>query len=375
MDDIQDSPMLILTLFSIPDPISYDSWTHKIQALLPALQKHLNINTDHINRRHLDLPTSTSQSSDLLSRVAELSLPLSSTPAPSQKECTSLLHTHFISLCTSLGLHPVLQPLTAIHKLHSSLQTSNDTNKASMGRLIAFDLDSTLTGQEAIDELARLKGKECFEKVAQVTERAMADGAPFNESLRLRCWELKGLKGDCWDRLLNTNTGVIKLTQGAREVVQVLKSDGWTTACFSGGFVQVGEWVKKEIGLDYVFANALEVDKDGTLTGGIVNDDKIVDADMKRLLLIKTAKDIGLIEEGKSNYSIETGIKSRTVAVGDGSNDLLMMDAAGLGIAFNGKQKVRERAPAVVPGQSLIDILHVLGWTDEEIQKKKDRKP
>ncbi|KAK3700394.1 Phosphoserine phosphatase [Vermiconidia calcicola] len=206
--------------------------------------------------------------------------------------------------------------------------------------LAVFDMDSTLIQQEVIDELARSVGR--YELVAAVTEAAMRGELDFEESLRARVAHLKGVPTDIWEHL---KANVITFTPGARELIKVLKSLGWKTAVLSGGFTPLAYWVKDTLGLDYAFANQLSIDTAGSaLSGEVLPGTSIVGASVKKDLLLKLAED--------ENISI-----THTIAVGDGSNDLLMMHAAGLGIAFNAKPKVQEAAPARLNSPTLLDII------------------
>ncbi|KAF3912714.1 hypothetical protein ABW21_db0207888 [Orbilia brochopaga] len=216
-------------------------------------------------------------------------------------------------------------------------------------RLVVFDMDSTLIAQEVIDEVAAFVGKK--EKVAEdimiqeITESAMRGEIDFEESLRARCALLGGVPADVFE-ILKTN-GTITFTPGARELCKALKRMGCKLAVLSGGFQPLADWVKQQLGLDYAFANQLEVTKDGqTLTGRVVGE--IVDAKRKAELLVKIAESEGIHI-------------SQTIAIGDGANDLLMMHAAGLGIA-----NAEGDAPACVNTGNLQDILYVMGVTLKE---------
>jgi phosphoserine phosphatase len=216
--------------------------------------------------------------------------------------------------------------------------------------LAVFDMDSTLIQQEVIDELARSVGR--YEQVAAVTEAAMRGELDFEASLRARVKELKVVSTDIWETL---KKDVITFTPGARELVQFLRSRGWKTAVLSGGFTPLAYWVKDTLGLDYAYANQLAVDAStSTLSGELLSDTPIVGAAKKRELLLQLAADNDIP-------------LAQTIAVGDGSNDLLMMNAAGLGIAFNAKPKVQQAAPARLNGDSLLDVAYILGYKEDEI--------
>jgi phosphoserine phosphatase len=139
-------------------------------------------------------------------------------------------------------------------------------------------------------------------------------------------------------------------------LVKALRQLGWKTAVFSGGFINLASWVKDTLGLDYAHANQLVSDPErNVLTGELVPDAPIIHAEKKRELLKQYAGELGIPIE-------------RVIAVGDGSNDLLMMGAAGLGIAFNAKPKVQLAAPSKLNTESLLDVMYILGYTAKEVQ-------
>ncbi|KAF2486002.1 HAD-like domain-containing protein [Neohortaea acidophila] len=221
--------------------------------------------------------------------------------------------------------------------------------------LAVFDMDSTLIQQEVIDELARAVGR--YDEVAAITEAAMRGELDFEASLRARVGKLEGVDANIWDKL---KRDVITVTPGARLLVKALKGLGWKTAVLSGGFTPLALWLRDQLGLDYAHANHLALNEAATLLSGkLVPGSKIVDGVAKRELLIQLAE--------------ENGIPLKNaIAVGDGSNDLLMMSAAGWGIAFNAKPKVQEAAPARLNTSSLLNIMYLLGYTNAEIAKAAD---
>ena len=209
-------------------------------------------------------------------------------------------------------------------------------------RLVAFDMDSTLIDAEVIDELAKAAG--VGEQVAEITERAMRGELDFIESFRARVALLKGLD----ENVLKDIAASLRLNEGAERLVSTLKKMGYKTAILSGGFNYFGEHLQKILGIDYVFANALEV-RDGKVTGNVVGD--VVDGKRKAALLREIA--------AKENISLE-----QVIAVGDGANDLPMLSIAGLGIAFRAKPIVKQSAKQAISTLGLDGILYLLGISD-----------
>lgn len=212
--------------------------------------------------------------------------------------------------------------------------------------LIVMDVDSTLIQGEVIELLAAHAG--CEREVARVTEEAMRGELDFEESLRRRVALLKGLDASAIDKVREE----IQLTPGARTLVRTLKRLGYECGIVSGGFTQITDVLVERLGLDYSAANTLEV-VDGTLTGDLVG--PIIDRRGKATTLERFAAEAGVPLE-------------QTVAVGDGANDLDMLQAAGLGVAFNAKPVVRQQADTSVNVPYLDTIAFILGITREEIE-------
>ena len=211
-------------------------------------------------------------------------------------------------------------------------------------RLAVFDMDSTLIEAEVIDELAKAAG--VGEQVAAITERAMRGELDFRASFKERMALLKGLDVGVLDEI----GASLRLTEGAETLFAELKRLGYKTAILSGGFSYFARQVQARLGIDYVFANELEV-VDGKVTGVAV--EPIVDAQRKADLLTELAHKEGL--------SLE-----QTIAVGDGANDLPMLALAGLGVAFRAKPLVRQSARQAISTLGLDGVLYLLGLRDRE---------
>jgi len=213
-------------------------------------------------------------------------------------------------------------------------------------RLVVFDMDSTLIQHEVIDEIARIHG--VYDEVSATTERAMQGEMNFDEALRARVALLEGAPEGVFARVLN----VIKLTPGAERMVRVLKRLGYRLALVSGGFIQVAQPLANKLGLDYAFANELEV-RGGKLTGKLVG--PIVNKQRKADLL-------------ESMALAERITLEQVIAVGDGANDLAMLGRAGLGIAFNAKRIVQEQADTSINQRNLDAVLYLLGIRQEDVR-------
>jgi phosphoserine phosphatase len=212
-------------------------------------------------------------------------------------------------------------------------------------RLVAFDMDSTLIQHEVIDELAHEAGAGAA--VAAITEAAMRGELEFNASLTRRVATLNGLP----ESTLETVAQRLRLTEGAERLIGTLKSLGYKTAIISGGFTYFGKHLQKRLGIDYVCANELEVDG-GKLTGRVKG--PIINAKRKAELLSEIAE--------WEHISLR-----QTIAVGDGANDLPMLAAAGLGIAFHAKPLVAQSASHRISHLGLDGILYLIGVRDREI--------
>lgn len=217
-----------------------------------------------------------------------------------------------------------------------------------MRRLICFDMDSTLIRTEVIDELAEKAG--VGKEVREITERAMRGEIDFNESFKERVALLKGLDESVMKEIAEN----LPITEGVERLMYVLKRYGYKIAILSGGFTYFGNYLKNKFGIDYVYANELEI-VDGKLTGRYVGE--IVDGRRKAELLRLIAQ-------------VENVDIRQTIAVGDGANDLPMLSLAGLGIAFHAKPKVVANAQQSINTIGLDGVLYFLGFKDSYLDER-----
>ena len=205
--------------------------------------------------------------------------------------------------------------------------------------LVVFDVDSTLIEDEVIELLADCAGKRA--EVAEVTDRAMRGELDFTGSLKARVINLAGLP----ESVIQESLSKITITKGAKELIATIHKAGGKVAAVSGGFTQLLEPLAKELNLDYYRANSLEI-IDGKLTGQVTG--PIIDKPAKAHSLTQWATELGL--------SIQN-----TVAIGDGANDLDMMQVAGLSIGFNAKPRVRQSADVLIAENDLSEVIGLLG--------------
>ncbi len=203
---------------------------------------------------------------------------------------------------------------------------------------VVFDVDSTLIDQEAIELLAEHSGTR--EQVVEITERAMAGEIDFSQSLVERVALLKGVKESTLEAISNNLTP----TKGAKELIQSIHASGGMVAAVSGGFIQLLNPLKSALNLDFVRANTLEI-QNGELTGRVSGG--IVDAQAKADILVELAAELGVP-------------LSNTVAIGDGANDLKMMEIAGLSIAFCAKPIVTQTADVALSTRDLAQVISLL---------------
>ena len=237
-----------------------------------------------------------------------------------------------------------LMQLSSEMEFDFSLQRDNMFRR--MRRLICFDMDSTLIQTECIDELAMRAG--VGDKVKEITERAMRGEIDFKESFKERVALLKGLDVSVMQDIAEK----LPITEGVDRLMAVLKRYGYKIAILSGGFTFFGEYLQRKYGIDYMYANELEIDDNGKLTGNYLGE--IVDGHRKAELLKLIAQ-------------VEKVNLAQTIAVGDGANDLPMISEAGLGIAFHAKPRVQANAKQSINTIGLDGVLYFLGFKDSYI--------
>ena len=208
--------------------------------------------------------------------------------------------------------------------------------------LCVMDVDGTLILEEVIDLLGREAG--CEEEISRLTSQAMRGELNFETSLRERVALLKGLPDSVFEKVFNS----IHLSPNAQEFVSILQENGILVGLVSGGFTPIVERLAKSLGITYFSANQLEV-KEGFLTGKLVG--AIISPEVKQATLEKWRKEFKLPKE-------------RTVAIGDGANDLLMLKSAGLGIAFCAKEVLKKEIPNHVDKRDFLEVLPLIDWLE-----------
>ena len=277
-----------------------------------------DMNIDDIKRLTGRIPL------DENARTPKASVEFSVRGTPKNKEC---MKAEFMKLSTELEM---------------DISFQEDSMYRRMRRLICFDMDSTLIETEVIDELAIRAG--VGDQVKAITEAAMRGEIDFCESFRQRCALLKGLDVSVMQEIAES----LPITEGVDRLMYVLKKYGYKIAILSGGFTYFGQYLQKKYGVDYVYANELEI-VDGKLTGRYLGD--VVDGKRKAELLRLIAQ-------------VEKVDIAQTIAVGDGANDLPMLGIAGLGIAFHAKPKVVANAKQSINTIGLDGVLYFLGFKD-----------
>ena len=327
-------------------PIEEDEYNHWVAAqgkhryILTVLARHLTarqmeavsqlvanqgMNIDGIHRLTGRVPMTQPEGEGVR---ASVEFSLRGTPHNREDMQAELLH-----LCSEL-------------EMDCSFQHDNMYRR--MRRLICFDMDSTLIQAECIDELAERAGVGA--EVRAITEAAMRGEIEFKESFTRRVALLKGLDASVMEEIAEQ----LPLTEGVERLMSVLKRYGYKIAVLSGGFTFFGEHLARRFGIDYVYANELEVDENNRLTGRFVGE--IVDGRRKAELLRLIAQ-------------VEKVDLEQTIAVGDGANDLPMLSTAGLGIAFHAKPRVVANARQSINTVGLDGVLYFLGFKDSYLQE------
>lgn len=274
-------------------------------------------------------------------------MPLDESVTPAAKSCIE-----FSVRGTPGNIEKMQEDFMALSSsLNYDISLQEDTIYRRSRRLICFDMDSTLIKTEVIDELADRAG--VGDEVRAITESAMRGEIDFEESFRRRVALLKGLDVSVMKDIAEN----LPMTDGLERLMEVLKRSGYKTAILSGGFTYFGNYLKQKYNFDYVYANELEVDANGKLTGRHVGD--IVDGKRKKELLRLLAQ--------VENINI-----AQTIAVGDGANDLPMLSEAGLGIAFHAKPKVKAEASQSISTTGIDGVLYFLGFKDSYIMPSQD---
>lgn len=298
--------------------------TAKMLAVITQAVADQGMNIDDIKRLTGRVPLDESM------RVPKASVEISVRGTPKDK---AALQKHFMEASEK-------------HDMDISFQQESMFRR--MRRLICFDMDSTLIKTEVIDELAERAG--VGEQVRAITESAMRGEIDFNESFKQRVRLLKGLDVSVMREIAES----LPIMEGVDRTMRILKKVGFKIAILSGGFTYFGRYLQSKYGIDYVYANELEVGQDGKLTGNYLGD--IVDGKRKAELLKLLAQ-------------VEKVDIRQTVAVGDGANDLPMITTAGLGIAFHAKPKVKESAKQSITTMGLDGILYFLGYKDSILEE------
>ncbi|CAK9093425.1 Phosphoserine phosphatase (PSP) (PSPase) (O-phosphoserine phosphohydrolase) [Durusdinium trenchii] len=321
--------------------------------------KDFNWKTRYANRYVLTMvqkPNISSTSlSEVLGAIGSNGINIIKIERLSTRDIASLQFT--VSLPDDLSSDDFASKMVEVSKKHGAdIAIQRDDLERWMRRLVVFDMDSTLIQQEVIDELAKLAGVET--QVKEITEAAMRGELDFFGSLKSRVALLKGHNAEELFAKVKAN---LIFTPGAKKLCTCLKRLGFKTAVISGGFLPVAQEVQRYLGLDYAFANTLEVDETtGLLTGQTSG--PVVTPQRKRQLLATIA-------------NVEGCEIQQTIAVGDGANDIPMLHAAGLGIAFCAKPKVQEVSRYRINQMDLSTVLFLIGISERAMERLADETP
>jgi phosphoserine phosphatase len=326
--------------FSSISEDAFDHWVRsqaKFRFIVTVLGRHITA------EQFASITAAVSESQFNIDRIERLSGRLSLTGRIENANACVELEISGVT-DRSAGLRAELMQFT--HRFNIDIAFQRESIYRRNRRLFAFDMDSTLIQAEIIDELAKFHG--VGEQVSAITAAAMRGELDFRQSFSRRVALLRGLPESKLRQVLQS----VPLAEGAERLIQTVKSLGYKTAVLSGGFTFFGRHLQKRLGLDYLFANELEINS-GVVTGQVAGE--IVDGNKKAALLRTLAE--------KENISLD-----QVVAVGDGANDLPMLNLAGMGIAFHAKPLVRQSAGHAVSHLGLDSLLYLIGVRDRDLQ-------